>query len=291
MANLSWTASTETSWIHISPTAGTGSQNVTIRTDKAGYGETDLTGEVKFTGSDGSERVVQVTRCKETECQVDYVEYTYPNNASGTAEPCQTIVNVDIPFTATTHYSTPGCEDDTVSGFSAVTYTISKNETDKPIHHVKRIGNTGNLIVIVQEGNNGPCDCGCGVLTLDNYLFTWGYDERSEKIANIIKNGDCATNLSLGLSGDTSKFNIEFSDDKTTVNITPIENNTSGENYHVRLNVKYKSGGRNCETGIVEIYQAYQDAPECPTYTIEPTSGNINGDCSGGTVTFTATIQ
>lgn len=289
MANLSWTASTETSWIHINPTTGTGSQNVTIRTDKAGYGETNLTGEVTFNGSDGSVRTVQVTRCKETECEVGSVEYTFPTDGSSEAEACQATVNVNIPFTAVTHYSTPGCEDDTVTGFSAVTYTIGKNETDGPIDHVKRIGNTSNLWIIHQKP--GPCDCDCNALYIlvgsTNYGWQWNMTAGA---ACSLYVPECVTSLNAVCDNEHFSVRINVINDVTWVEFVPKEENTTGEDIKGIVTVSYKANGKNCSMEITLNHFKRRTQP-CHDYNISPTSGNINGNCTGGTVTFTATIQ
>ena len=54
--------------------------------------------------------------------------------------------------------------------------------------------------------------------------------------------------------------------------------------------IPFFKGEKNCSMEITLNHFKQRTQP-CHDYNISPTSGNINGDCSGGTVTFTATIQ
>ena len=289
MANLSWTASTETSWISISPTTGTGSQNVTITTGKAAYGETDLTGSVTFSGSDGSVRTVQVTRCKETECEVESVVYDFYPQLYTTAEACQTQVNAEIGYRKITTYSTPGCPYDEESGTSAITTTIEKNETNEYKSYQRRIGNTNSVWIINQKP--GPCDCDCGgIVPSDKIFFGWEWDEYGDEAKKqvALNIADCFTITNVTLSPMPSHFSLSKGN---TLTIWPSGKNETDKNIPGSVIISYKSGGKDCSETIHLTQYYNNEQHQCPTYTINPTSGNINGDCSGGTVTFTATVQ
>ena len=299
--DLSWTATVDRTWISVSPTAGTGSNNnITITVTSADtYGETDLTGTVTFNCTSCNpqqQKVVRVTRCAPTECVVQSVSYDY-EDVTTTAECNDTSKIVTIPYTKTTTYETQGCNPKTETGSIQQTFTFPKNTgqqdiprtfyypSDKPIGYATITINQRNCYVPPT-----PDPCNCEYLSINKSYVSWDWNEISPETITITISDSCISlsDSDIKLTSGNEYFNFNYSNSVITVS-PKNEYSGAGDPRTGTVTVKYSrnDGSGSCPDKTITLKQTSQGDP-CAAIDI-----NISSDkqvtCDGGVVKFTAT--
>lgn len=281
--NLSWTATKDKDWIRVNPTAGTGSQDVTIEvTASTVVGDTDTAGTVTFICGECNppmREVVNVYRCFPTECEYEstgVTTYTFQNKEVGK---CDTSIEFDVPY-ETVYKSTNGCNDKKVTGSEHVSLTFTKNDTSSP----RTVGEVEGKYKVTQE--KGPCtSCGCSDITVSPSTMSWDWDKTTESSATISIGSECSSLISVTGVSATGDFKATL--DGSTIKVKPNGQNpgtSGGKTGSVTVSFTYNGTSNSCDNKIT-LSQSSQGC-DCTKLTLSKSSVSVN---VGGTDTVTVT--
>jgi len=266
--NLNWSAETSSDWITVSPTAGTGSQDINIKVEKGKYGETDTAGTVTFIcGCDAATIIIPVTRCTEDPIPCSKpTEYDY-TPITATCESQDVTVNGTYTSYTNCIMIDDVCVCDEITGSTAYTKTLTCNS-----------GSVRSIDEYITQEGDCPCGgggCDCTELTLSKELVS--VNAGSSDTVTVTPN--CTTDITVE-SSDTTKATASYENDTITINGVANGNAT--------ITVKYTAGDNpDCSKDITVNVG-------CPTITINVTKDGqtFEGDipCDGATITFTKEI-
>lgn len=279
--NLSWTAVASHSWITVSPTAGTGSQDVQITiTPSTIVGDPDTAGTVTFTCLDCSPpaiKVVNVTRCAPTECEYESTGTTTYTFQDLTVGPCDTSIDFNVP-SITKYKSTNGCADKDVPGSVPVNLVFEKNQTTES----RVVGDMSDMYRVTQTA--GPCtSCGCGQINLSNTSLSWDWDNTDEQTVTFTIDSDCTSLITVTGVTATGNFTAYLSGNSIKVKPTGTAPGTTPNTGSVTISYN-NNGSKDCPSAI-SLAQSSQGC-DCTKLTLSKTSVSVNAG-SSDTVTVT----
>ena len=260
---IGWTATADKDWISVTPSHGEGDMDIEIRViSSSTVGDTNTAGTVTIACNDcdTGPYEVKVYRCAPSDCE--YKLYKIDN----VNIPCSGC-NENDTLNITCHYNSEyGCEETSATESYIVAQAISCNDTTSTKTYTKTYN--GISFTITQAAGN--CCCTCDNLELSKYSVTLEPD--GEETVSINDSENCGFNNFNVTSSNASIATASINGNTITINGVSDGNAT--------ITVSYELDGTNCSKNI-----SVAVSTECKGYTISP---NMQVDCEGGTVIFTA---
>lgn len=304
---LSWTAETSSRWIHVTPSNGVGSMEVTVKLDEAEATETELDGTIIFKcteqGFEGIQKTVSVNReaCKkkcEKSCSVKvYQNVTCGDTGNYLIDACGGSITVNVPYVEWSCYldekgDVCKTEPSETKYEQHTSPTFTENDSNEPKMNNFTVGSS-----------QSECQCAYPGPTLA-YVTIWQAPGPAYECQDFEFKGLVNNKITIGV-GETKYVYYEpkigygtsfvitdvRSSDGTVATVSEAESSIAGhcleiygeKNGTVTASVDYTV---NCEEncGSKEFFVEVTGG----TKTYEITANPQSIDCSGGTVTFTA---
>lgn len=280
---IKWEVINSCSWVHVTPTGGTGDTIIKVSADPIGKDDTNIETSCKVTikgtyklGDEDKEKNTEFTvyRCP-YECTCDDFEIKYPEelnlNIEGIADFCEiTSLNTNCKVN----------KDDfkcVVNGdYDVLDNGVEMNEDgDKLIVQGYVLQNTANrdrnINIKIYRGNElctkeGDGDfnqsgqeCNCGNLTLKQNWYSFEYDQEKVVLTDVIDiscdNGSDSNDFEISTvinEGFIKNIDVSVNNNKANINLI-LEKNDTGVSRHDYLVFKYK--GEKCEGQEISIVQ------------------------------------
>lgn len=283
---LSWMAETSSNWIHVTPSNGVGSMEVTVKLDEAEATETELDGTIIFKctepGFEGIQKTVSVNReaCKK-KCEVDkefrrYQPVTYPDDfpdAPGNVDKCGGSVTIKIPYIDWKTYKDACKESEQTPGEATATFNIPKNIMttgdvvyQNTFNYPESTTDPAEPCIVIIKQYGGPCiECDCGNFRIGSTSVEIKVNETT----GISYSLGCTTGLQIS-AADTEKVMAYEENGQIKIEGKKIGSTT--------VTVTAYAGETPCEKTISVTVKKVE-------YEI---TFDKQVDCSGGTVTFEA---